>query len=78
MGRIARSELLHKGCYAHVFTRSIEKRKIFDSREDFEQFKKTLKERKVEYGFKVFHYCVMQTHIHLWLKSRMSKNSQKG
>lgn len=65
MGRIAREILLFNGCFAHVFTRAIEKRKIFEKREDFEFFKKKLAEIKKDYGFKVFHYCFMQTHIHM-------------
>ena len=65
MGRIARSDLLYEGCYAHVFSRAIEKWPVFDKPEDFEEFKRALKRAKAEYGFKVFHYCVMHTHFHL-------------
>ena len=65
MGRIAREILLYDGCFAHVFTRAIEKRKIFEKSEDFEFFKKKLAEIKKEYEFKVFHYCLMQTHVHM-------------
>ncbi len=65
MGRIAREVLLYNGCFAHVFTRAIEKRKIFEKPEDFEFFKKKLAEIKKGYKFKVFHYCLMQTHVHM-------------
>jgi len=42
VGRIARAALLYDGCFAHVFTRAIEKRKIFEKSEDFQFFKKEL------------------------------------
>ncbi len=65
MGRIAREALFYNGCFAHVFTRAIEKRKIFEKAEDFVFFKQKMIETKKEYSFKVFHYCLMQTHIHM-------------
>jgi len=65
VARKARSEILYNGCYAHVFSRSIEKRKIFKDEEDFEYFKKLLSKEKIKNKFNVFHYCLMQTHFHL-------------
>lgn len=65
MGRITRNEILYDGCYAHVISRSIRKMKIFNDREDFEEFKKFLLEVKRRGKFKIFHYCLMQTHFHL-------------
>lgn len=52
MGRIARAALLYDGCFAHVFTRAIERRKIFEKSEDFQFFKKELLGIKKEYAFK--------------------------
>lgn len=63
--RIARTELLYAGCYAHVISRSIRKLKIFKDHEDFQSFKDELFIEKRKSGFKVFHYCLMQTHFHL-------------
>ncbi len=68
MGRIAREWLLYDGCYAHVFTRAIEKRKIFKKDEDFYFFKSRMVIIKKEYAFKIFHYCLMQTHFHMAVK----------
>jgi len=39
--------------------------KIFNDRKDFEAFKKFLLEIKRRGSFKLFHYCLMQTHFHL-------------
>ena len=63
--RIARTDLLYKGCYAHVISRSIRKLKIFRADEDFEVFRKELLIEKRKKGFRIFHYCLMQTHFHL-------------
>ncbi len=41
MGRIARNDILYDGCYAHVFSRSFEERKIFESGNDFKYFKES-------------------------------------
>ncbi len=65
MGRLARSQILFDGCYAHIFTRSLEKRHIFVERRDFDQFSKILLRVKSEYDFRIFHYCLMNTHFHL-------------
>ena len=65
VARIARSEVLYDGCYVHVISRSIRKTKLFIDNDDFEEFLKLLKYSKVELGFKLYHYCIMQTHFHL-------------
>lgn len=65
MGRTAREWLLYDGCFAHIFTRAIEKRKIFQGDEDFSFFKSRMIVAKKEYTFKIFHYCLMQTHFHM-------------
>ena len=63
--RIARTDLLYGGCYVHVISRSIRELKIFKDNEDFELFKKLWLIEKRKSGFRVFHYCFMQTHFHM-------------
>lgn len=65
MPRKARTAILYDGCFAHVFSRSIEKRFIFESSEHFDAFLNLLFEAKQRYGFQVFHYCILHTHFHL-------------
>jgi REP element-mobilizing transposase RayT len=65
MGRIARNELFYDGCYAHVFSRSLTKNKIFLVEEDFEKFKGLLRVAKLKGQFQIYHYCFMHTHFHL-------------
>lgn len=68
MGRIPRGQLLFDGCYAHVFSRSIEKKFIFRTDADFEYFKQLLITVKSKYDFQIYHYCLMHTHFHFALR----------
>lgn len=65
MARKARHELLYDGCYAHVFSRALEKQRIFEGEDDFLAFKKLLLRAKGENGLLIHHYCLMNTHFHL-------------
>lgn len=65
MARRARNEILYDGCFAHIFSRSIEKRFIFQDHLDFEYFLAGLREAKKKANFRLHHYCLMNTHFHL-------------
>lgn len=65
MARRARNEILYDGSYAHVFSRSFERRPIFQDPLDFETFRDFLTRSKKQYGFLIHHYCLMNTHFHL-------------
>ncbi|MBU3759839.1 MAG: hypothetical protein FGM27_07935 [Candidatus Omnitrophica bacterium] len=65
MPRRARNRILQDGCLTHVFSRSLEKRFIFQEHEDFELFKSLILKAKTGRGFSLHHYCLMQTHFHL-------------
>ena len=68
MARLTRSQLLYDGCYAHIISRSMQKRAIFMDTEDFVIFRELLLEAKQAAGFRIFHYCLMGTHFHLAVK----------
>ncbi|MBF0511223.1 MAG: transposase, partial [Candidatus Omnitrophica bacterium] len=68
MSRVIRSQLLYTGCYAHIISRSIRKLKLFHDDADFLFFKGLLIEAKAKAKFRVYHYCLMQTHFHLAIK----------
>jgi putative transposase len=65
MPRLARQDLLYEGCYAHIISRSIRKLKILKDQDDFRAFLNLLEKTKREAGYKLYHYCLMQTHFHL-------------
>ncbi len=78
MGRLRRNDILYRGCYAHVISRSIRKLKLFNDNEDFEFFKDLLIQAKERARFKIFHYCLMQTHFHLAVKMDDPKDFSIG
>jgi len=49
----------------HVFNRGNAKQIIFNDDEDFEHFLHILAHYKAQYGFKLYHYCLMPNHFHL-------------
>lgn len=65
MPRRARERTLYDGCYAHVYSRALEKRNIYHDHEDFLVFKRMLIRTKLKSGYRVHHYCLMNTHFHL-------------
>jgi hypothetical protein len=68
MGRINRKSILYDGCYAHVFSRAIEKRRIFNDAGDFDQFKKLLLLSKQQFSYQIHHYCFMQIEWLEWYR----------
>jgi len=68
MPRRARRNLLYDGCLAHVISRSIETKWIFDGDEELGMFKGLLIAVRDKYGFGVHHYCLMNTHFHMAVK----------
>lgn len=65
MGRKTRQEILHNGCFGHIYSRALEHKRIFQEPENFELFKQLLNETKIKYGYRIHHYCLMHTHFHL-------------
>ena len=56
MTRKSRKEILQDGCFAHIFSRSIEKRYIFKTDCDFNEFQNLLLQfkKKVKMGTVLF------------------------
>jgi len=81
MSRRTRSEILFDGCFAHVLSRSFEKRWLFEDDTDFKVFKTLLFQAKQGGGFLLHHYCLMHTHLHLLVSiaevEKFSKALQK-
>jgi putative transposase len=78
MSRVARNQILYDGCYAHIISRTIRKERVFKDSEDFELFRKQLIEIKNSHRFKIFHYCLMQTHFHLVVQIPAVEQFSKG
>ena len=78
MMRRARQSILYDGCYAHVYSRSIEERFIFKEKKDFDLLKVLLCHAKAKYPFRIFHYCFMHTHFHLAVGIRSFEAFSQG
>jgi putative transposase len=65
MGRIPRNSILYDGCFAHVFSRALDQRFIFQADFEFQYFLTMLLDLKKKYQFKIHHYCLMNTHFHM-------------
>ncbi len=65
MGRIARNDILYDGCYAYVFSRAFEKRKIFKTINDFKYFKDLMLKTKKKYEYQIHHYRIIHTYFHM-------------
>jgi REP element-mobilizing transposase RayT len=74
MPRKLRNNIFYDGCYAHVFSRALEKKFIFKDDEDFNALKDLLAVTKRKYDYRIYHYCLMHTHYHL----AVSMNSVSG
>ena len=65
MTRSARTDILYDGCYAHVFSRSVDSKRVFAEPPDFDTAMSLLLEAKNAHPFRIHHYCFMHTHFHL-------------
>ena len=75
MPRIARI-YLEEGIF-HILTRGNNRQWIFKDEQDFLRYLLILKELKIEHPFQLYHYCLMNNHVHLILevnpKTELSK-----
>ena len=60
-------ELFDGGIY-HVYSRGNNRKNLFLKEEDFECFLSVLKGLKCDYGFDLFHYCLMTNHFHFLIR----------
>jgi REP element-mobilizing transposase RayT len=66
MPRKARTEV--EGGLYHVLTRGNNRRRIFNSSDDFEKFLSLLAVQKIKLVFFLYAYCLMTNHVHLLLE----------
>ncbi len=78
MPRRARGRILYDGCFAHIYSRALEKRFIFRDEEDFEYFKELIRKTKEAFGYGLHHYCLMNTHFHMAVSLQKLEHFSKG
>ena len=53
----------------HILTRGNNKQWVFHNEADFTAYRKILKQLKEEQPFKLYHYCLMNNHVHLIIET---------
>jgi putative transposase len=75
MPRIARV-YTEEGIF-HILTRGNNKQWIFREQKDFQEYENILKQLKQEQPFKLYHYCLMNNHVHLIIETNQSTKLSK-
>lgn len=75
MPRLAR--IIPPEGFLHVISRGNNRRKIFLNPRDFKAYYLFLKKLKKEEAIKIFHYCIMPSHVHLLVGVGESSNISK-
>lgn len=65
-----------EGAYYHVMNRALEHRNIFETDGDHEYFQSLLLDIADRWGVKIFAYCVMSNHYHLFAQTPMGNISR--
>jgi REP element-mobilizing transposase RayT len=52
----------------HIMMRGINHHNIYEDKEDYEKFIRTLLQYKEKCGYEIYAYCLMSNHVHLLLK----------
>ena len=77
---MARKPRIHyEGALYHVITRGNNKEKVFEGKNEKEEYLRIIKKYKERYKFKLYSYCIMDNHAHLLIeveKTPLSKIMQ--
>ncbi|MFH1062630.1 MAG: transposase [Candidatus Omnitrophota bacterium] len=58
-----------ENCFYHITSRGDDRKRIFISDYDFEKFLEYLEKAKEKYKFKLYAYCLMSNHYHLFIET---------
>ena len=75
MSRPAR-QFSSTGLY-HIVFRGMSRQNIFEEDNDFVKFKEILEKVKIEMAFEIYAYCLMDNHVHLFIKEKELGNITK-
>ncbi len=68
--------ITYPGAFYHITSRGNERKNIFKSQRDREQFLRYLESATERYGAKIHVYCLMSNHYHLLLETPLANLSQ--
>ena len=62
--------------FYHVFSRGVEKRNVFLSKEDYEKFLSILDIVRIKFKLLIHSFCLMRNHYHILLETKSSNLSK--
>ena len=68
--------ILDGACY-HLMVRGNQKQKVFRQDKDYQQYLRKLRWYKHKYSFRVYGYCLMPNHVHLFGEIEKKENLSK-
>lgn len=66
--------LLLSHSYYHIMTRGNNRHFVFKDDEDFEYYLDLIQRFKTEHPFDLFHYCLMNNHVHMLIKTNKASD----
>lgn len=75
MPRIARQ--IEDNGYYHILTRGNDRKRIFRCSHDFSHFLKLILESREKHHLLLYHYCLMNNHLHFLVRAVKSKDMPK-
>jgi putative transposase len=75
MPRIAR--IAFPSMLYHIISRGNHRDSVFQDREDFEKYFEICRRYKEQYGFKLYHWVLMNNHVHLLMETKEDSSLSK-
>ena len=66
--------LLLNHSYYHIMTRGNNRHTVFKDDKDFKSYLDLIERFKVDHPFDLFHYCLMNNHVHMLVKTNKASN----
>jgi len=68
--------LSHTGMY-HIIFRGLNRQKVFKEETDFKKMIDIIKKLKDDKGFEIYGYCLLNNHMHLFIKEKIQGDIKK-
>jgi putative transposase len=63
--------------FYHIISRGNHQEPVFQDREDFEKYLEICRRYKERFGFKLYHWVLMNNHIHLLIETKEKSSLSK-
>jgi putative transposase len=66
----------YEGALYHVIARGNQRQKIFKDESDYNRYHEILSEYKMQHGYRLYAYVLMNNHVHLLIETRRTPLSK--